>query len=59
MAAATGLLFLVYAKLAAVQALPIAYLLIAYFLLFFVGVYLNAKGKTNKWCRNIGTSTSG
>ncbi len=44
MAALMGLLFLVYAKLAAVQIL-----LIGYLALFFVGVYLNAKGGKNQW----------
>lgn len=44
MAALMGLLFLVYAKLAAVQIL-----LIGYLVLFFIGVYLNAKGGKNKW----------
>lgn len=44
MAALMGLLFLVYAKLAAVQIL-----LIGYLALFFVGVYLNIKGGKNQW----------
>jgi len=44
MAATMGLMFLVYAKLAAVQAL-----LITYLVLFFGGVYLNARGNKNEW----------
>lgn len=44
MAAAMGLFFLVYAKLAAVQLL-----LIGYLLLFFVGVYLSGRGAKQEW----------
>jgi hypothetical protein len=44
MAAAMGLLFLVYAKLAAVQ-----FLLIGYLLLFFAGVFLSGRGAKQEW----------
>jgi hypothetical protein len=44
MAATMGLLFLVYAKLAAVQ-----WLLIGYLALFFGGVFLHAKGGNKEW----------
>jgi hypothetical protein len=44
MAAAMGLLFLVYAKLAAVQ-----FLLIGYLALFFVGVFLSSRGAKQEW----------
>jgi hypothetical protein len=44
MAAAMGLLFLVYAKLAAVQ-----FLLIGYLALFFVGVFLSRRGAKQEW----------
>ncbi len=44
MAAAMGLFFLVYAKLAAVQ-----WLLIGYLALFFGGVYLNKRGGNKEW----------
>ena len=44
MAASMGLLFLVYAKLAAVQLLLIGYLAI-----FFIGVFLHARGGKQAW----------
>ena len=44
MAAAMGLLFLVYAKLAAVQ-----FLLIGYLALFLVGVFLSRRGAKQEW----------
>ncbi len=44
MAATMGLLFLVYAKLAAVQ-----WLLIGYLALFFGGVFLNSRGSNKEW----------
>ena len=44
MAAAMGLLFLVYAKLAAVQ-----FLLIGYLALFFAGVFLSGRGAKQEW----------
>lgn len=44
MAASMGLLFLVYAKLAAAQ-----WLLVGYLALFFGGVFLNARGNNREW----------